>query len=81
MKDSKKVAEGKRLAEFNHKRKEELTQKSKDQESEPNLSHAYSVGCVIVVEVLGLLGYHVYQRDSPGDKDTTNVTPVRSVET
>ena len=42
MKDPKKVAEGKRLAEFNHKRKEELTQKSKDQESEPNLSQAYN---------------------------------------
>ena len=38
MKDPKKVAAGKRLAEFNHRRKKELAQKSKDQESEPNLS-------------------------------------------
>ena len=80
MKDPKKVAAGKRLTEFNCKRKEELDQKSKDQESEPNLSQAYDIGAVIAVGVLGLCGYYIYQRGSPGDNNA-KVTLVRSVET
>ena len=38
MKDPKKVAAGKRLAEFNRANKEELAQAAKDQESEPKLT-------------------------------------------
>ena len=37
-KNPKKVKQGKRLAEFNHKNKEKLAQAAKDQESKPNLS-------------------------------------------
>ena len=65
----KKAAAGKRLAEFNHRRKKEpaqkeeelaqkekeLAQKSKDQENEPKPSQAYCVGAVIAVGVSGFL--------------------------
>ena len=36
--NAKKVKAGKRLAEWNHRKKEELAQKSKGQESKPKLS-------------------------------------------
>ena len=48
-KDPKKVAQGKTLAEWNHRNKENLAQAAKDQESEPKLSQAYGVGAVIAV--------------------------------
>ena len=73
MKNPKKVQQGKRLAEFSHRKKEELAQKSKAQESEPNLSQAYGVGAVIAVGVLGFLGYYIYKRDNNA---TAKVTPV-----
>ena len=79
-KDPRKVEAGKRLAEWNHRKKEELAQKSIAQESKLNLSQAYSTGAVIAVGVLGLLGYYIYQRSSPGNNNAAKVTPVRSVE-
>ena len=47
IKDLKKVAVGKRLAEYNRRKKEELAQVAKGQESEPKLtsSQAYGWGC------------------------------------
>ena len=60
MEDLKKVAQGKRLAEHNHRKKEELAHEAKTQESKPKLSQAYSIGAVIAVGVLGLLGYYIY---------------------
>ena len=80
-KDPKKVAAGKRLAEYNHRRKAELAKTTKVQESEPKLSQAYSDRAVTAVGALGLLGYHIYQRGSPGDNSATKMTPVKSVET
>ena len=82
MKDPKKVAQGKRLVEWNHmNEKEELAQKAKVQpdevkESKSNLS--YSVGAVIVVGMLDLLGYYVCQRGSPGGNNDIKVTPVET---
>ena len=40
-KNNKKVAQGKRLADYNLREKERLAQVAKAQESEPNLSQAY----------------------------------------
>ena len=65
MKNPKKVEQGKRLAEWNCRNKEKLAQTAKAQESKPKLSQAYSIGAVIDVVVLGLLGYYIYQRGSP----------------
>ena len=44
MKDLKKVAAGKRIAEYNHRKKEELAQAAKDQESEPKLTSSQALG-------------------------------------
>ena len=59
MKDLKKVAACKRLAESNHRKKEELAQVVEAQESESKItsSHAYGTEAVIAVGVLDLLGY------------------------
>ena len=80
MKDPKKVAAGNRLAEWNSKNKENLTQPDEAQESEPKLSQAYSVRAVIAVVVLGLLCYYIYE-SKKDDNNHIKVTPVRSVET
>ena len=67
------------MAEYSPGNKEKLAQAAKAEENEPKLSQAYSIGAVIAVGVLGLLGYYIYQRGSPGDNNATKVTPVRSV--
>ena len=80
-KDPKKVVVGKKLAEWGRNNKKKLAQEAKAEESEPKLIQAYSIGAVMTVGVLGLLGYYIYQRSSPeADNDDVKVTPVRSVE-
>ena len=59
MKDPEKFAAGRELAEFNHRKKEELVQKAKAKEYETKLS--YGVGC------------YIYQRCSPGNNKVTPV--------
>ena len=57
-KDPKKVEAGKRLAEYNRKKREEL----KVQKSEVlTASQCYGIGAVLAVGVIGGLGYYVYQ--------------------
>ena len=80
MKGPMKVEQGKRLAEYNHRKKEELAQVTKAQEREPKLSQAYGIGAVIAVGVLGLLFYYIYQSSSPGDNNATKVNLVQTVE-
>ena len=60
-KDPKKVEVGKRLAEYNHKKREEL--KAQTSEVEPKLtsSMCYGIGAVLAVGVIGGLGYYLYQ--------------------
>ena len=58
-KDPKKVAVGKKLAEFNCRKKEELAQETKAKENETKRS--YGVGAAIAVGELGLLGYYIHQ--------------------
>ena len=79
MKDLKKVAQGKRLAEYNHRKKEKLAQAAKAQESEPNLSQASGVGAVIAAGALGLLRRYK-SLSKKGDNNFAKVTLVRSVE-
>ena len=61
-KDPKKIEEGKRLAEYNHKKREEWA-KGQKIENEPKLtlSQYYGVGAVIAIGALGILGYCIYQ--------------------
>ena len=57
-KEPKKVEEGKRLAEYNHRKREEL----KVQKSEVlTSSQYYGIGAVLAVGVIGGLGYYLYQ--------------------
>ena len=57
-KDPRKVEAGKRLAEYNHRKSEELkAQKSKVLSS----SQYFGIGAVLAVGVIGGFGYCVYQ--------------------
>ena len=59
-KDRKKVGVGKRLAEYNHKKREEL--KAQKSEVEPMLTLSqYSIGAVLAVGEIGGLGFYLYQ--------------------
>ena len=52
---------GKRLAEYNCRKREEL--KAQKSEAEPALtsSQCYGIGAVLAVRVIGGLGYYLYQ--------------------
>ena len=64
-KDPKKVEVGKRLAEYNRTKREEL----KVQKSE--VSQYYGIGAVLAVGVIGCLGYYLYQ----AKKVEVNIVP------
>ena len=59
-KDPKKVAQGKRLAEHNHRKREEFAQmKAQKSENETNLTY-YGAGAVVAIRMLGVISYYVY---------------------
>ena len=58
-KDPKKIEVGRRLAEYNCRKREEL--KSKQVEPMLDSSTCYSIGAVLAVGVIGGLGSYVYQ--------------------
>ena len=60
-KDPKKVEAGKRSAEYNRRKREEL--KAQKSEVKPVLdsSTCYGIGAVLAVGVIGGLGYYLYQ--------------------
>ena len=60
-KEPKNVEAGKRLAEYNHRKREEL--KAQKRQVEPILDSRqyYSIGAVLAVDVIGGLGYYLYQ--------------------
>ena len=61
-KDPKKVEAGRKLAEYNHRKREELkTQKSKQVEPKLTSSQCYGIGAVLAVGVIGGLCYYLYQ--------------------
>ena len=62
MKDPKKVEVGKRLAEYRHRKREELAKVQKI-ESEPKLtsSQYYGTLAIVAIEALGILGYYINQ--------------------
>ena len=64
-KDPKKVEVGKRLAEYNRRKREELKKQKIEQknEVEPKLtsSTCYRIGAVLAVGVIGGFGYYCYQ--------------------
>ena len=58
MKNPKKVEVGKRLAEYNHKKREELKAQS---EAQSEVNQYYGIGAVLAVGVIGGHGYYIYQ--------------------
>ena len=63
MKDPKKVKHGERLAEWNHRKREENVQLAKAQ-SESNITY-YGTGTIVAIGVLGVISYYVYQSKTP----------------
>ena len=62
-KNPKKVEAGKRLAEHNRRRREEVAQKTAEW---GELNQYYGIGVVLAVRVIGGLGYYIY-RTKRGD--------------
>ena len=61
-KDPEKVAAGKRLAEYNRRKREELKAQKSEVEPMLTLSQCYGgIGAVLAVRVIGGLGYYLYQ--------------------
>ena len=54
-KNPKKVEAGKRLAEYNRRKREELKSKVE------SLSQYYGIGALLAMGVIGGLGYYLYQ--------------------
>ena len=64
-KDTKKVEQGKKLAEYSHRKREELTQmKVQKRERETNITY-YGAGAVVAIGVLGVVNYHAYKCETP----------------
>ena len=73
-KGPKKVEAGKRLTEYNHRKREELkAQKSEVLDS----SQYYGIGAVLAVRVIGGLCYYLYQ----AKKGEVNVEPLSTSST
>ena len=71
----KKVEAGRRLAEYNRKKKEELkVQEQKCEVQKSEVSQYYGIGAVIAVGVIGGLGYYLYQAKKG---EVNNVIPLR----
>ena len=70
-KDPKKVKAGERLAEWNHRKREENIHLAKAQ-SESNVTY-YGAGAVITIGVPGIIGYYVYK--SKAQKETPVLKP------
>ena len=68
-KDQKKVKVGKRLAEYNHKKREELkVQKSEVEDSR----QYYGIWASLAVRVIGGIGYYLYQAKK---REVNNILP------
>ena len=55
-KDPKKIKTGKRLAEHNHRKREQM--KAQKSESESNLTY-YGAGAIEAIGALGIIGYYI----------------------
>ena len=77
-KDPKKVAAGKKLAEYNRKKKEELKeQKKNEQESENSAvnltsNQCYGIGAFAVAGAIIIIGYQVWKSKKRGVESFTH---------
>ena len=60
-KNPKKVKAGKRLAEYNHRKREEKKAQTAKQGAASKLSQYYGIKAVLAVGVIGGLGYYIYR--------------------
>ena len=60
-KDPKKVEASKRLAEYNHRKREELKEQKSKVEPKLTLSMCYGIRAVLAVGLIGSLDYYLYQ--------------------
>ena len=70
-KNPKKVEAGKRLAEHNHKKREERRkEQAKLEKTISGVNQYYGIGAVIALGVIGGLGYYIYQsRKGPAPRE------------
>ena len=75
-KDPKKVEQGKKLAEYNRKKKEELKeQKKNEQESENSAvtsNQCYGIGAIVVGGAIIIIGYQVWKSKKKGVESFTH---------
>ena len=60
-KNPNKVKVGKRLAEYNHRKREEKKVKREEQAQKSELNQYYGIGAILAVGVIGGLGYYIYR--------------------
>ena len=69
-----KVETGKKLANYNHWKREDLTKALNiEREPKPTSSQCYGTGAIVAIGAFGVLGYYVYQSKKG---DATKVTLV-----
>ena len=75
-KDLKKVEVGKSLGAHSHKKREQKAQKS---EAQSGVNQYYGIGAVLVVGVIGGLGYYIYRtkKGGPQGGDILNNPPTQ----
>ena len=74
-KDPKKVEVGRRLAKYNHRKREELKVQKREVEPKLTSSQCYSIGAVLAVGVIGEIGYYVYQAKKGKVNAVNNIVP------
>ena len=62
-KEPKKVEAGKRLAEYNHRKREELKAQKSESKQVLTSVQCYGIGAVLDVGVIGGIGYYLYQAE------------------
>ena len=62
-KQPKKVEAGKRLAEYNHRKREELKVQKSESKQVLTSIQCYGIGAVLAVGVIGGIGYYLYQAE------------------
>ena len=60
-KNPKKVEAGKRLAESNRKKREAKKREEQSKLEKSGVNQYYGIGAVLALEVIGGLGYYIYQ--------------------
>ena len=60
-KNPKKVKDGKRLAESNHKKREAKKREQQMKLKASRVNQYYGIGAVLALGVIGGLGYYIYQ--------------------